>query len=77
MGANITSAGTDTIIIEGVERVYGTEHTIMPDRIEAGTLMTAAAVTCGDITLSNVVPEHIKPVTAKLRNQCRNNRIRV
>ena len=67
MGANITGAGTDTIIIEGVERVYGTEHTIMPDRIEAGTLMTAAAVTCGDITLSNVVPEHIKPVTAKLR----------
>lgn len=67
MGAKITGAGTDTIVIEGVDKVYGTEHTIMPDRIEAGTLMTAAAVTCGDITITNVVPEHIKPVTAKLR----------
>ncbi len=67
MGAKITGAGTDTIIINGVDKVYGVEHTIMPDRIEAGTLMTAAAVTGGDITLYNVVPEHIKPVTAKLR----------
>ena len=67
MGAKITGAGTDTIVIEGVERVYGAEHTVMPDRIEAGTLMTAAALTGGDITLVNVVSEHLKPVTAKLR----------
>lgn len=67
MGANITGAGTDTLVIKGVERVHGAEHTIMPDRIEAGTIMTAAALTGGDITLSNVVPDHLKPVTAKLR----------
>lgn len=67
MGAKITGAGTDTIEIEGVDKVFGTEHTIMPDRIEAGTIMTAAALTKGDITLTNVVPEHLKPVTAKLR----------
>ena len=67
MGAKITGAGTDTIVIEGVDRLYGAEHAIMPDRIEAGTLMTAAALTGGDITLTNVVPEHLKPVTAKLR----------
>ncbi len=67
MGARITGAGTDTIVIEGVEKVHGAEHTIMPDRIEAGTLMAAAALTGGDITLTNVVPDHLKPVTAKLR----------
>jgi len=67
MGATITGAGTDTILIDGVEKLNGAEHTVMPDRIEAGTLMTAAALTGGDITLSNVVPDHLKPVTAKLR----------
>ncbi|NLO93956.1 MAG: UDP-N-acetylglucosamine 1-carboxyvinyltransferase [Clostridiaceae bacterium] len=67
MGAKISGAGTDTIIIDGVDKVNGAEHTIMPDRIEAGTFMTAAALTGGDITLLNVVPEHLKPVTAKLR----------
>lgn len=67
MGAKISGAGTDTIIIDGVDKVNGAEHTIMPDRIEAGTFMTAAALTGGDITLTNVVPEHLKPVTAKLR----------
>lgn len=67
MGAKITGAGTDTIVIDGVDKVHGAEHTIMPDRIEAGTLMTAAALTGGDITLTNVVTEHLKPVTAKLR----------
>lgn len=67
MGAKVSGAGTDTIVIDGVDKVHGTEHTIMPDRIEAGTLMTAAALTGGDITLTNVVPEHLKPVTAKLR----------
>jgi UDP-N-acetylglucosamine 1-carboxyvinyltransferase len=66
MGARIKGAGTDTITIEGVDRVHGAEHAIMPDRIEAGTLMTAAAITGGDVTLKNVVPEHLKPVTAKL-----------
>ncbi|NLX63958.1 MAG: UDP-N-acetylglucosamine 1-carboxyvinyltransferase [Clostridiaceae bacterium] len=67
MGAKISGAGTDTITIDGVDKVYGAEHTIMPDRIEAGTFMVAAALTGGDITLKNVVPEHLKPVTAKLR----------
>lgn len=67
IGAKITGAGTDTIVIDGVDKVYGAEHTIMPDRIEAGTLMTAVALTGGDVTLTNVVPEHLKPVTAKLR----------
>lgn len=67
MGAKISGAGTDTITICGVDKVYGAEHTIMPDRIEAGTFMTAAALTGGEITLSNVIPEHLKPVTAKLR----------
>ena len=67
MGAKISGAGTDTITIDGVDKVNGAEHTIMPDRIEAGTFMTAAALTGGEITLFNVVPEHLKPVTAKLR----------
>jgi UDP-N-acetylglucosamine 1-carboxyvinyltransferase len=67
MGAKITGAGTDTITVEGVDKVMGAEHVVMPDRIEAGTLMCAAALTGGDITLKNVVVEHLKPVTAKLR----------
>ncbi len=67
MGAKIMGAGTDKIVIDGVDKAFGAEHTIMPDRIEAGTLMVAAALTGGDITLTNVVPEHLKPVTAKLR----------
>ena len=67
MGADIRDAGTDSITINGVSRVHGAEHAIMPDRIEAGTLMTAAAITGGDVTLKNVVPEHLTPVTAKLR----------
>lgn len=67
MGARIKGAGTDTITIEGVDRVHGAEHAIMPDRIEAGTLMAAAAITGGDITIQNVVPDHLMPVTAKLR----------
>lgn len=67
MGARISGAGTDTITIHGVDKLHGAQHSIMPDRIEAGTLMTAAAITGGDVTLQNVVPEHLKPVTAKLR----------
>lgn len=67
MGAHIAGVGTDTITVNGVESVHGAEHCVMPDRIEAGTLMTAAAITGGDITLENVVPEHLTPVSAKLR----------
>lgn len=67
MGGNIRGAGTDTIRIEGVKALHGTNHTAIPDRIEAGTFMIAAAATGGDVTLLGVVPEHLKPVTAKLK----------
>jgi UDP-N-acetylglucosamine 1-carboxyvinyltransferase len=67
MGADIQGAGTDTITINGVDSLHGAEHAVMPDRIEAGTFMTAAAITGGDIILENVVPDHLTPVTAKLR----------
>lgn len=67
MGAKIVGAGTETIRIQGVEKLHGTEHTIIPDRIEAGTFMVAAAVTGGDVVIENVVPEHLRPVIAKLR----------
>ncbi len=67
MGAKIKGAGTDTIKIEGVEKLHGTEHTVIPDRIETGTFMLAAAITHGQILIKNVVPDHVKPITAKLR----------
>lgn len=70
MGAHIKGAGTDTIKIEGVkpDRLNEVkEHTIIPDRIVAGTYLTAGAITRGSITLTNVVPEHVEPVLAKLR----------
>jgi len=67
MGANVTGAGTDTIRVIGTDRLHGTEHSIIPDRIEAGTFMLAAAMTGGDVTIENVMTEHIKPVCAKLR----------
>lgn len=67
MGANIVGAGTETIRIKGVEKLHGAEHTIIPDRVEAGTFMVAAAVTGGDVLIENVVCEHLRPVTAKLR----------
>lgn len=67
MGAEINGAGTDTIKITGVSRLKGTRHCIIPDRIEAGTFMTAAVLTGGEITLDNIVPEHLKPICAKLR----------
>lgn len=67
MGAKITGAGTETIRIIGVDALHGTEHTIIPDRVEAGTFMVAAAVTGGDVLIENVVCEHLRPVTAKLR----------
>src|SRR5690625_2517835 len=67
MGADIVGAGTETIRIHGVEKLTGAEHTIIPDRIEAGTFMIAAAVTGGDVFVENVLTEHLRPVIAKLR----------
>lgn len=67
MGANVRGAGTDTIRINGVEKLSGTKHQTIPDRIIAATYMVAAAITKGDITINNVVSSHVKPVTAKLR----------
>lgn len=67
MGANIKGAGTDTIKIEGVEKLFGATHKVIPDRIEAGTFMVAAAITKGDVIIKNVVPDHLKPISAKLR----------
>ncbi|MFR4441577.1 MAG: UDP-N-acetylglucosamine 1-carboxyvinyltransferase, partial [Hungatella sp.] len=66
MGANIKGAGTDIIRIKGVERLHGTEYSIIPDQIEAGTFMCAAAVTRGDITIKNVIPKHLEAISAKL-----------
>ncbi|MGF9906456.1 UDP-N-acetylglucosamine 1-carboxyvinyltransferase [Brevibacillus porteri] len=67
MGANIKGAGTDMIRIRGVERLRGCRHTIIPDRIEAGTYMIAAAATNGNVMVENVIPKHLESVTAKLR----------
>ena len=67
MGAKIKGAGTDTIKIEGVEALKGAKHTVIPDRIEAGTFMLAAAITKGAVHICNTVPDHLKPVIAKLR----------
>ena len=66
MGANIKGAGTDIIRIRGVRRLHGTEYSIIPDQIEAGTFMCAAAITRGDITVKNVIPKHLEAITAKL-----------
>lgn len=67
MGAKIKGAGTDTIKIEGVEKLGGVRHTVIPDRIETGTFMVAAAITHGAVHIMNAVPDHVKPVIAKLR----------
>ncbi|TDL32912.1 UDP-N-acetylglucosamine 1-carboxyvinyltransferase [Jeotgalibacillus sp. S-D1] len=67
MGAKIKGAGTDTIRIEGVESLHGATHNIIPDRIEAGTFMVAAAITNGNVLIENAVPEHLTSVTAKLK----------
>lgn len=67
LGADIRGAGTDTIKINGVEKLNGCEHSIIPDRIEAGTFMIAAAITKGDIILENIVVDHLKPIIAKLK----------
>ncbi|MCL2284825.1 MAG: UDP-N-acetylglucosamine 1-carboxyvinyltransferase [Firmicutes bacterium] len=66
-GAEIRGAGTDTIKINGVKELKGTTHSVIPDRIEAGTFMVAAAITRGDVTLTNVMADHVKPVSAKLK----------
>lgn len=66
MGAKVRGAGTNTIKITGVEKLEAVEHTVIPDRIEAGTYMVAAAMTRGDVFVDNVIIDHIKPVVAKL-----------
>jgi len=67
MGAKIRGAGTNVIKIEGVKKLVGKNYTIIPDRIEAGTYMVAAAMTCGDVYIENAISEHLKPVIAKLK----------
>jgi UDP-N-acetylglucosamine 1-carboxyvinyltransferase len=67
MGAKVKGAGTETIRIEGVERLYGAEHSIIPDRIEAGTFMVAAAITRGNVLVKGAVPEHLSSLIAKLK----------
>ena len=66
MGANIKGAGTDVIRIRGVEKLHATHYSIVPDMIEAGTYMFAAAATRGDILIKNVIPKHLEAITAKL-----------
>ena len=66
MGANIRGAGTDVIRIHGVQKLHKTEYAVIPDQIEAGTFMFAAAATKGDVTVKNVIPKHLEATTAKL-----------
>ncbi|GEL07528.1 UDP-N-acetylglucosamine 1-carboxyvinyltransferase [Salisediminibacterium halotolerans] len=66
MGAKVRGAGTGTIKIEGVEQLHGAEHTIIPDRIEAGTFMVAAAITGGNVLIENVLTDHLNPLIAKM-----------
>lgn len=66
MGAKIKGAGTETIRIEGVDQLHGCRHSIIPDRIQAGTYMIAAAATRGDVLIDNVIPKHLEAMTAKL-----------
>ena len=66
MGANIRGAGTDTIRIRGVKELHGGTYAIIPDQIEAGTFMIAAAATRGDVTIKNVIPRHLEVISAKL-----------
>ena len=67
MGAKVRGAGTDVIRVEGVDKLHGTQYSIIPDQIEAGTFMCAAAATRGDITVKNVIPKHLEATTAKLQ----------
>ena len=66
MGAGIKGAGTDVIRINGVSKLHGTEYSIIPDQIEAGTFMCAAAITRGDVTVKNLIPKHMEAISAKL-----------
>ena len=66
MGADVRGAGTDVIKIRGVDRLHGCEYAIIPDQIEAGTYMVAAAATQGDVLIKNVIPKHLESITAKL-----------
>ncbi len=66
MGASVRGAGTDVIRIKGVAKLHGTEYAIIPDQIEAGTFMFAAAITKGDITVKNVIPKHLESISSKL-----------
>ncbi|HIU64595.1 MAG TPA: UDP-N-acetylglucosamine 1-carboxyvinyltransferase [Candidatus Avacidaminococcus intestinavium] len=67
MGAKVRGAGTNVVTITGVEKLHGAEHTVIPDRIEAGTYMVAAAMTGGNVRVENVLSEHLKPLIAKLK----------
>lgn len=67
MGAKITGAGTDCIVIQGVRKLHSAEHTIIPDRIEAGTFLVAGAITQSEIVVTNLNPEHLGAVMAKLK----------
>lgn len=66
MGANIKGAGTDVIRVTGVKKLHASEYSIIPDQIEAGTFMFAAAITKGDVTVKNVIPKHLESTSAKL-----------
>lgn len=66
MGANIKGAGTDVIRVQGVEKLHGTEYSIIPDQIEAGTFMCMAAATKGNVVIKNVIPKHLEAISAKL-----------
>ena len=66
MGGKIRGAGTGTIKIEGVEKLHGVRHNIIPDRIEAGTFMVAAAITEGNVLVKGAVPEHLTSLIAKM-----------
>ena len=67
MGAKITGDGTSTLRIQGVEKLHGTEHSVIPDRIEAGTFLVAGAITGGDLTITDCAPEHLGAVIAKMQ----------
>ncbi|MBZ0168288.1 UDP-N-acetylglucosamine 1-carboxyvinyltransferase [Candidatus Methylomirabilis lanthanidiphila] len=67
MGARIEGAGTPTISIEGVQHLHGAEHEVIPDRVETGTFMVAAAMTGGDVTINRCLPGHLEAITEKLR----------
>ena len=66
-GADVRGAGTDVIKVRGVEKMHGCTYSIIPDQIEAGSYMVAAAATGGDVLIKNVTPKHLEPITAKLR----------